>query len=70
MNVNEKRVRKGVECCAEFLCGECPYQEYEHKDYILKCTHVLMKDIDNYLKYIDKSIEKISQNVDLILEVI
>ena len=40
-----KDVIKGIDCCSEFLCGECPYKMYESKDYPLQCIHKLMVDI-------------------------
>jgi hypothetical protein len=44
--VTKETVLKGIECCSEFLCGECPYQKYESKQYSLKCNHMLMLDIN------------------------
>lgn len=40
------KVLKGLECCAEFLCDECPYQKYEHDDYKLRCIHLLVMDLN------------------------
>lgn len=37
---------KGLECCAEFLCSECPYKIYEHVDYKLRCIHKLIVDLN------------------------
>ena len=37
---------KGLACCAEFLCGECPYKIYEHVDYKLRCIHKLIVDLN------------------------
>ncbi len=50
MEVTKETVLKGIECCAEFLCGECPYKYYEDKEYMLKCNHILMKDIQELVK--------------------
>lgn len=36
---------KALECCAEYLCGECPYQKYNSTDYIMKCSHKLIADL-------------------------
>ena len=36
---------KGLACCAEFLCDECPYKIYEHIDYKLRCSHKLISDL-------------------------
>lgn len=38
-------LRKALECCAEFACGECPYQKYNSTDYILKCSHKVIADL-------------------------
>lgn len=43
--MSDKEIEKGLECCAEFLCGECPYQKWDHKDYKLLCIHKLMVDV-------------------------
>ena len=24
--MTKEEILKGIECCAEFLCGECPYE--------------------------------------------
>ena len=47
---SEQQIKKNVELCAEFMCGECPYNIYEdeNKEYSLRCIHKLMVDI-NYL---------------------
>ena len=39
------KLMKALECCAEFACGECPYQKYESTDYILKCSHKVIADL-------------------------
>lgn len=36
---------KGLDCCSEFLCGECPYKIYMHHDYTIRCMHKLMIDL-------------------------
>lgn len=36
---------KGLSCCSEFLCGECPYNIYHSHDYPIKCMHKLMVDL-------------------------
>ena len=42
-------ILKGLECCAEFICDECPYKKYESKDYPLRCIHKLIVDLkENY----------------------
>ena len=52
--VDEEDILKGIECCAEYMCGECPYQRFEHKDYKMRCIHMLMEDIATWVKEIKK----------------
>lgn len=52
--MNEEEILKGIECCAEYLCGECPYQRFERIDYKMRCIHMLMKDIATWVKEIKK----------------
>ena len=40
---------KGLERCADFACGECPYQIYNDETYILRCTHRLMVDLNEII---------------------
>ena len=47
--MTKEEVLKGLECCTEFLCGECPYKEYDSKDYLLRCTHMLLVDLKNII---------------------
>ena len=46
---SEQQIKKSVELCAEFMCGECPYNIYEDKEYPLRCVHKLMIDINSLL---------------------
>lgn len=48
-NLEKDEILKGIECCAEFLCGECPYKKYDIKDKPLACVHKLMLDIHDKL---------------------
>ena len=41
---------KGLKCCAEFLCSECPYAEYQHIEYKLQCIHKLHMDLVEVLE--------------------
>ena len=41
---------KGLECCVEFLCDECPYAEYQHITYKLQCSHKMHQDLFKTLK--------------------
>jgi hypothetical protein len=36
---------KGLECCADFECGECPYKIYSHIDYKFRCNYKLISDL-------------------------
>lgn len=36
---------KALECCAEYACGECPYQKYSSTDYYMKCSHKIIADL-------------------------
>ena len=38
---------KGLKCCAELLCGECPYDEYQYKS---QCVHKLHMDLVEVLE--------------------
>lgn len=51
-NMSKEDILKGIECCAEFLCGECPYQKYDDpaKGYTLRCIHTLLVDINDLVK--------------------
>lgn len=46
VNLNNTSI-KGLQCCAEFLCSECPYRIYEDKKYPMKCIHKLILDLNN-----------------------
>lgn len=51
VKMDEKQLIKAISCCAEFCCGECPYQKYDGgSEKLLKCIHKLMVDIDKYFK--------------------
>lgn len=47
--MTQQEIEKGLECCTEFLCGECPYQKYDSKDYPIRCMQMLVNDI--YVTY-------------------
>ena len=46
MFLSKEDTLKGLECCSEFLCGECPYKVFEDKkgEYIIRCMYKLMND--------------------------
>ena len=48
--MTDKEIEKGLECCAEFVCGECPYQKFDHIDYKFRCVHMLIVDVANLYK--------------------
>ena len=52
--MNKEKVLKGIECCAEFLCGECPYNKYEDANHMLKCNHILMLDIKEFVTTVEQ----------------
>ena len=47
--MTKEETLKGLRCCSEFECGECPYKIYEDegRTYVLRCTHRLMVDLNN-----------------------
>ena len=40
---------KGLSCCADFECGECPYKIYSHVDYKFRCNYKLISDLKTYV---------------------
>lgn len=46
MLFSKEEVLKGLRCCAEFLCDECPYYKFHHHEYKLRCTYFMIKDLD------------------------
>ena len=47
--MKREETEQGMKCCNEFLCGECPYEKYDDKvshQYIMRCIHMLMQDIN------------------------
>lgn len=42
-------IYKGLKCCADFLCRECPYLIYEHEHYTMRCIHKLIVDLNSLL---------------------
>ena len=49
--MTKEETLKGLRCCSEFECGECPYKIYEDEDrtYVLRCTHKLMVDLNEIM---------------------
>ena len=47
MKFPREKVIEAVNCCAEFYCGECPYNIYEDPSdrLSLRCIRMLMEDI-------------------------
>lgn len=46
--MTKEEIEKGMKCCNEFACGECPYEKYDDKKqhlYTMRCIHMLMHDI-------------------------
>lgn len=52
MFLSKEDTLKGLECCSEFLCGECPYERFEDKtgQYTIRCLHKLTNDLFEMLK--------------------
>lgn len=50
-NMTNEQIKLGMDCCTEFLCGECPYNIYEDpsREKMLRCIHLLMVDVYNYM---------------------
>lgn len=46
----KSKALKGLKCCAEFLCGECPYAEHQHIEYKLRCSHIMHQDLTEVLE--------------------
>lgn len=42
-------IYKGLKCCSEYLCNECPYQIYESNKYLLRCVRKLIVDLNSLL---------------------
>ena len=36
---------KGLVCCVNLLCNECPYAKYEHTEHKFQCTRIMHKDL-------------------------
>lgn len=47
---DKEKVKQAIEACADFCCGECPYEYLESKDYPFRCIHTLMVDIHKLMK--------------------
>ena len=43
--MTKEETLKGLECCADFLCDECPYKVYSHIDYKFRCNYKLIVDL-------------------------
>lgn len=44
------KVRMGLSACADCLCDEYPYKEFDHPDYKIQCIHKLIEDINTLRK--------------------
>lgn len=47
--MTKEEVLKGLKCCVDYECSECPYQKYDHVDYKLRCMHMLIVDINKIM---------------------
>ena len=43
--MTREEVFKGLECCAEYECGKCPYKYLDSFQYPTKCIHTLIVDL-------------------------
>ena len=41
---------KGLKCCTDFSCGECPYKEHEDQFYKFQCIRILHEELVKTLK--------------------
>ena len=41
-----EEVFKGLACCADFMCKDCPYQKFSDQTYTLRCMHRLMSNME------------------------
>jgi hypothetical protein len=54
--MNKKEVvAKAIDCCAEFLCSECPFHCYDDDVYTFRCIHHLMIAIKEVKDELQKS---------------
>lgn len=58
MVFTEQQVLEGVNACACFCCGECPYNIYESKEYPIRCMHKLILDVNDLFNNIQKLLNK------------
>ena len=45
-----EEVLKGLECCVDFCCNDCPYHYLDSKEYPIRCIHSLLTDVHNLIK--------------------
>lgn len=57
---SEQEIEKGLQSCADFLCGECPYQYLDDKEYSMRCIHTLVEDANKLYYKRNKTLEKIA----------
>jgi hypothetical protein len=43
--MTKEEILKGLKCCVDYECSECPYQKFDHVDYKLRCMHMLIVDL-------------------------
>lgn len=48
--MDRDKLFKGVECCANYLCGECPYAGLQHSFYKERCMHQMLEDLNKWIK--------------------
>lgn len=55
--MERSKVYKGLNCCKEFLCGECPYKGFDHEIYKMRCIHMLIADLAELSKELSNSFD-------------
>jgi hypothetical protein len=43
--MTKEETLKGLECCADFMCKDCPYRKFSDQTYTIRCMHRLMVDL-------------------------
>lgn len=45
--MTKEEVLKGLECCVDYMCGDCPYQYLASWEFPIKCMRTLLVDLQN-----------------------
>lgn len=52
--MDKYQIFQGLSCCSKFFCDGCPYKIYEDDLYKIQCIHILIEDLHNYMKEVEK----------------